>query len=152
MGVAKGGTSMMLFFAVAMWMSSLAPGRDHRVNATAITAAVLAERPFFADDEEHFKTAALVVSVTFRESSFRNDVVSSTNDHCLAQIHGRPDLALDVGACLRVAMAMLRSSISTCGSGNALGIYATGSCSSPRGQRISRDRMGLAKRLLEAQP
>lgn len=129
-------------------MTTLAPGPDHTELSEAIAVEVAAEAPLFEEDEERVKTALLVVAVTFRESSFRMNAVSATNDHCAAQIHGRPDLARDARACIRVAIGMLRRSIAMCGIRNALGVYATGTCRSARGKRISRDRMAIAKRLV----
>jgi hypothetical protein len=129
-------------------MLQLAPGRDHTETATVIARVVLAERPLFAYDEARRKTAALVVAVAFRESSFRNDVVSETRDYCLVQIHGRPDLAQDVDACVRVGITMLRESMRMCPV-HPIAFYASGpgGCTNARAQRISRDRVTLARRL-----
>lgn len=139
-------TSLTVLIAFAM--SALAPNRDHVIAAEALERAVSNVEPLFAHDASRLKTAALVVSVAFRESSFRNDARSDTGDSCLMQIHGRPELADDIDACLSTAIEMLRSSMATCGADNVLGAYATGSCRSERGRRISRDRMALARRIL----
>ncbi len=140
---------MMLIFAVMAWMATLAPGRDHAANATAIASVVLAERPLFRDDPDRLRTAALVVAVAFRESSFRNEAKSKTGDACLLQVHGRPDLVDDPAKCVRVAMGMLRESMLACPE-HPLATYAEGpaGCASPRAQRISRDRMALSARLV----
>lgn len=142
-----------LHSAILAWMTLLAPGRDHSANAQAISSAVEDERPLFADDDLRTKTAALVVSMAFRESSFRNDVKSKTNDHCLMQVHGRPELADDAEKCVRVAIGMIRESMRMCPEA-PLAFYASGpgSCSNLRAQRISRDRMSIARKLLTVLP
>ena len=139
---------MSLLFAIVFWMTTLAPGRDHIVNGTAITQVVLAEKPLFKDDESKIKTAALLVAISFRESAFRNDAKSKTNDHCMMQINKRPELAEDPVKCVEVAMTMLRESIRMCPD-YPIAFYASGpgACTNLRAQRISRDRMALAKRI-----
>lgn len=137
----------ILFFILAA-MASLAPSRDHTINGTAIAEVVLSERPLFKGDDGRRKTAALVVAIAFRESSFRNDIKSRTDDSCMMQINRRPELALDVVACVRVAMVMLRESMRMCPD-YPIAFYASGpgACENVRAQRISRDRMALAQRL-----
>jgi membrane-bound lytic murein transglycosylase MltF len=139
---------MTVVFFVLFAMLSLAPGRDHAENATAIASVVLSEPPLFRDDEDRMKTAALVTAVAFRESSFRNGAKSKTGDHCLMQVQGRPDLRDDVEKCVRVALSMLRESFHACPA-FPLAVYAAGAgaCEDARAQRISRDRMALARRL-----
>lgn len=144
---------MLVLFAVLTWMSSLAPGRDHAALATAITARVLAEPPLFRDDASKLHTAAYLVAVAFRESSLTVDIVG---DHgrsfCAFQIHessgGTTALRTDPDACVAAAFAMLRTSMKVCPS-SPLAWYAEGprGCGSPRAQRISRDRLGIASRL-----
>lgn len=131
-------------------MSLLAPGRDHSANASAIAEVIDAEPALFKDDAAKLRTAAVVVAIAFRESSFRNDVVSKTNDFCMMQVNRRPDLAADPRACVRVGLAMLRESLRVCPA-FPVAHYAEGglrACSSARAQRISRDRMALAARLV----
>jgi hypothetical protein len=137
-----------VLFAVLTWMALLAPGRDHTENATAIASVVLDEPPLFKNDETRIHTAALVVAIAFRESSFRNDVKSKTDDSCMMQVNRRPDLASDPEACVRVAMTMLRESMRMCPQ-HPIAFYASGpgACTNERAQRISRDRMAIAKRL-----
>jgi hypothetical protein len=139
---------MQLFFTVLFWMLQLAPGRDHAEAATAITKVVLDEPPLFKGDESRTKTAALVVAIAFRESSFRNEAKSKTNDHCLAQVHGRPELANNPELCIRVALTMIRESMRMCPE-YPLAFYAEGpgGCNSKRAKRISNDRMAIAKGL-----
>lgn len=138
----------ILFFILAA-MTSLAPGRNHIENATAIATVVLEEPPLFRGDESRMRTAAWVVAIAFRESSFRNDVTSATHDSCMMQLNRRPELASDPVACVRAAMAMLRDSARACPA-FPLATYAAGprGCSNARAQRISRDRVALAERLL----
>lgn len=134
--------------AMMMW---LVPGRARGLvdEAKAITSVVEAESALFPGDKEKLLTAALVVTIAFRESGFRNEAVSETEDYCMMQVHRRPDLAKDVGACVKVAFVMLRESIRMCPR-DPVAFYASGpgGCSNARAQRISQDRMGLAKRLV----
>ncbi len=140
-----------VLFLVWIAMSVLAPERDHTLTAAAVTRVVLEEPPLFKNDESRLRTASLIVAIAFRESSFRNDAASRTNDHCLMQINRRPDLAKDVDACLHVAFTMLRESFRACPE-HLIAFYAEGpkGCESARAQRISRDRLGLARRILPA--
>lgn len=144
---------MMLLFFILAAMTSLAPGRDHIATATAIADVVLSEPPLFKHDESRVRTAAFITAVAFRESSFRNEVVSKTGDSCLMQINHRPDLASDPRECVRVAFTMLRESFRMCRE-YPLAFYASGprGCSNARAQRISRDRFALAARLEKYAP
>lgn len=142
--------SALLAFVLA-GMDSLAPGRDHTQIAESIARVVEAEAPLFADDADRRRTAATLVAISFRESSFRNDVVSKTNDHCHLQVNDRPDLAKNVDACTRVGLAMLRQSVRVCPNA-PIAWYAVGgsrehACNSPRGLRITTDRMWLARKV-----
>ena len=130
-------------------MLLLAPGRDHHVLADAIDRVVAAEAPLFRDDADKRKTSALLVAVAFRESSFRNDISSKTDDHCAFQVHERPDLKKNAEDCTRVAIAMLRESFKKCPE-FPIAWYAAGpkGCADARAQRISSDRMTLARWLL----
>lgn len=138
----------VLEFVVAA-MLSLAPARDHSPNAAAIAEVIEAEPALFKDDVSKVRTAALVVAIAFRESSFRNEAVSKTRDFCMMQVNRRPELADDARACVRVAMTMLRESMRVCPA-HPLAFYAAGpgGCSNARAQRISFDRMWLARRLV----
>ncbi len=128
-------------------MTLLAPGRDHQELAGSITRVVESEPPLPGRDRR--ATAALVVAIAFRESTFKNDTVSATNDHCAMQIHARPELRRDVDACIRVGLAMLRASFRVCPA-HPIAFYAVGptGCTNARGQRISRDRVALAAHLV----
>lgn len=130
-------------------MALLAPGRDHTELGGAIARVVDVDRPLFEQDESRVRTAAVIVAIGFRESTFRNEVVSRTDDHCFLQVHARPDLAKDPVECVRIALGMIRASMRVCPA-HPLSFYAAGpgGCTSPRAQRISRDRMWLAARLV----
>jgi hypothetical protein len=142
-----------LLALVMAWMSMLIPGRDHTEAATAIAEGVSLEAPLFKDDSSKIKTAALVTAISFRESSFQNKAKSKTNDHCLMQVNNRPDLADDATKCVRVAISMLRESMRMCPE-HPIAFYASGpgACTNLRAQKISRDRMRIAKRLEQSKP
>ncbi len=144
---------MTLAMFVVAAMTSLAPGRDHLANGTAIAGVVASELPLFKGDEDRRRTAALVVAIAFRESGFDNRARSKTNDSCMMQINRRPDLADDPAACVRVGLTMLRESMRMCPA-FPVAFYASGpgACTNERAQRISRDRMAIARRLLAVSP
>lgn len=131
-------------------MVQLAPGRDHQVLGGAIARAVESNKPLFVNDEDRRRTAALLVAVAFRESTFNADAIG---DHgksfCAFQIHrssgGSPALLEDVDACTRTAFSLLRTSLKVCPS-HPVAWYAAGpqGCDNDRAQKISRDRMALA--------
>lgn len=144
-------------------MLSLAPGRDHVRLAEAIATRAEVDAPLFADDDDRRKTAALLVAIAFRESSFVPDAIGDHGrSHCAGQIYLAPgartiegwtgeDLRDDADKCLFVTMRMLRASLTACRSlpvHDRMAVYARGSCASDRGKQLSRDRMALAKRLL----
>ncbi len=139
----------MTALVVAM-MLMLAPGRDHAALAGAIARVVESERPLFADDEGRRKTAALMVAVAYRESTF---TTAAVGDHgrsfCAFQIHrtagGTPALLTDPEGCARQALTILRESLRACPS-HPVATYAAGpgACVNARARRISDDRMQLA--------
>jgi len=150
----------LLAFTLAA-MGVLAPQRDHTVLATAIAARVDAELPLFADDEDKRRTAAWLVAVAYRESSLRLDAVGDRGrSFCAFQIHassgGTKALLTDADACVGTAFAMLRTSARLCKSfplaWYAHGGNAAAACASPRAQRLSRDRMNLARRIAAVRP
>ena len=155
----------ILFAWVAAASTLLAPTRQHDELATAIANRVEAEAPLFQGDEDRHRTAALLVAIAFRESSLR---AAAVGDHvggkptsfCAFQVNlpwGRKtpdgwtgqDLLDDPEKCVAAAMRMLRISLKVCPS-SPIAWYAAGpaGCQSPRAQRISRDRMAIAARLL----
>lgn len=155
----------VLFAWVVAASSLLAPTRQHDELASAIANRVEAEPPLFKGDEDRHRTAALLVAIAFRESSLR---AAAVGDHvggkptsfCAFQVHlpwgqktadgwSGSDLLEDPEKCVAAAMRMLRVSLQVCPS-FPIAWYAAGpaGCESPRAQRISRDRMAIAQRLL----
>ena len=155
----------VLFTWVVAASSLLAPARQHDELASAIANRVEAEAPLFKGDEDRHRTAALLVAIAFRESSLR---ATAVGDHvggkptsfCAFQVHlpwgaktadgwTGADLLEDPEKCVAAAMRMLRVSMQVCPS-SPIAWYAAGpaGCESPRAQRISRDRMAIAQRLL----
>ena len=148
--------------------STLAPGRSHDRLAEAIADRVEAEAPLFKGDDAKTKTASFLLAIAFRESSLRADAVGDFRNgrptsFCAFQVHtwdGKtsegwtgPDLAEDPQKCVTVAMRMLRQSMRMCPE-HPLAFYAEGprGCTSTRGQRLSRDRMAIAARLVRDVP
>src|SRR4051794_4550899 len=131
-------------------MTQLAPGRDHTELGGAIARAVDSNKPLFTNDADHRRTAALLVAVAFRESTFIPDVIGDNGQSfCAFQIHrssgGSPALLGDVDACVRSGLTLLRTSLHVCPT-YPVAWYASGplGCTNNRAQRISRDRMSLA--------
>ena len=137
-------------------MAHLAPERDHAELGGAIARAVDQGVPLFAGEDGRQRTAALAVAVAFRESSLRLDAVGDKGkSFCAFQIHvtsgGSRELLTDADACASKGLAMLRSSFRICRE-HPIAWYAAGprGCASTRAQRISRDRMALARRVYAA--
>lgn len=154
-----------LFPWVLAASSLLAPARDHDRLAEAISNRVQAEEPLFKGDADRRRTSALLVAIAFRESSLRADAVGDhvagkPTSFCAFQLHlpwGRTtaegwsgaELLEDPEKCVAAAMRMLRISMKVCPS-SPLAWYASGpaGCENARAQRISRDRMAIAQRLV----
>ena len=145
---------MLIVLFVMAACVSLAPGRDHTELGGAIARAVLDEPALFRNDESKLKTASLLVAVAYRESSLKLDAVG---DHgrsfCAYQIHessgGTKALLTDADACVRKGLSMLRESMRICPA-HPIAFYASGpgGCDNARAQRISRDRMAIAAKLV----
>ena len=148
--------------------TTLAPGRSHDRLAEAITNRVEMEAPLFKGDEDKRRTASFLIAIAFRESSLKADVVGDFRNgkptsFCAFQVHtwdGKtqegwtgPELAEDPNKCVTVAMRLLRQSMKGCPD-HPLALYAEGptGCTSARGQRISRDRLAIAQRLVRDVP
>jgi hypothetical protein len=131
--------------AVLAMMHHLQPRANHDKLARITAAALIAEPAIFADDDTRLRSAALVVAVMFRESSFR-DVTSATNDFCFLQLHARPDLLGHPAACVHAGITALRASLA--GPCHSLAGYVGGGCHNPRTVRLSDDRLALAGELL----
>jgi hypothetical protein len=154
-----------LFTWIMAASSLLAPAREHDQLAEAIATRVEAEAPLFKGDEDRHRTAALLVAIAFRESSLRAEAVGDhvggkPTSFCAFQLHlpwGRKtaqgwtgaELVEDPAKCVTAAMHMLRISMRVCPA-YPLAWYASGpiGCENARAQRISRDRMAIAQRLI----
>ncbi len=136
----------LLEFTIAC-MLTFSPGRYHAPLAIAIVHAVEAEPAIFKADDDKRKTAALMVAVAFRESSFRVDIVGD-NGHavCAFQIYdGAKTLLVDTDACAREGLRMLRESAHV-DPEHPVAFYARGPrFRSEKAQSISNDRMNLAR-------
>lgn len=135
-----------LLILIATLVAIFSPRGHHSLFVTTVAAVLDGSAPLFADDADKSKTASLLVAVAFRESSFDIAARSKTGDSCWFQIHGRDDLAEKPEECTRVALTMLRESMRMCPD-HPLAFYAEGpnGCTSARAQRISADRMALAR-------
>ncbi len=94
--------------------------------------------------------AAIMTAVAFRESSLRNDVTGDGGHSvCAFQIYdGSKELLENPIECARVGVRMMRESRRV-DPAHPLSHYARGPrYKSPEAQRISADRIGLAKRLM----
>ncbi len=151
---------------LAAWVLSLmvslqprAPWSDSYLEtAIAIADVVEASPPLFDGADGRIKTAALLVSVAWFESRFRVDAVGDHGSaHGLYQQHDRGDLT-DPHNATRVAIEQLRISLRACRShplDDRLAFYASGGadgCEREAGQRASRHRMSLARRLVARAP
>ena len=142
----------------------LAPERDTIAIVEAIADRVAVERPLFAADEDRLKTASLLVSVAFREGSLGDHIEGDPVDgkptsFCTMQINlspgartregwTGPELRDDPAKCIAVGFRMLRDSIRV-DAKNPVAFYARGpGWRGHAAQRLSRDRMALATRLL----
>ncbi|MDB4944402.1 MAG: hypothetical protein JWP97_3936 [Labilithrix sp.] len=156
--------SALLTWVVAA-SSLLAPAHPHDQLAEAIATRATAEAPLFKGDEDRLKTSALLVAIAFRESSLRanavgDHVAGKPTSFCAFQIHvpggartadgwTGPELAEDPDKCVTTALHMLRESMQKCPA-HPLAFYASGpsGCDNARAQRISRDRLAIAQRLI----
>lgn len=137
---------------VLLAMLLLAPGRDHHELADAIERVTAEDGPVFAGPSGMQRTRALVVAVAYRESTFRLSAVGDGGHSvCAMQVWGGSrELLTDADACVREGLRRLRASVSQCPS-HPVALYAAGpgGCSSSKAQRISFDRMHIAKTLLK---
>ena len=144
--------------------NAISPNKDHTVIAEAIARAIECGPALFQNDDDLSRTAALAVAVAFQEGSLGTRVEGDfrggkPTSWCTFQIHipsGRtregwtgPELRDDAVKCATVGLRMLRESARVCRTA-PVAWYAVGgtkACASPRGLRISRDRVALATRL-----
>jgi len=154
-----------LFTWVVAASTLLSPAREHESLASAIASRAEAEAPLFKGDDDRHRTSALLVAIAFRESSLRADAVGDNvggkpTSFCAFQVHlpwgaktaegwTGADLVEDPQKCVTAAMRLLRESLRACPS-SPIAWYAAGpsGCESARAQRISRDRLAIAQRLV----
>ena len=156
---------MSLLAWVVAASSLLAPAGQHEQLDSAIATLAESEAPLFKGDDDRRRTSALLVAIAFRESSLRatavgDHVAGKPTSFCAFQLHlpfgaktaegwTGADLIEDPAKCVTAAMRMLRESMRMCPA-HPLAFYAAGpvGCENPRAQRISRDRMAIAQRLV----
>lgn len=127
----------------------LAPNVNAWDYATGTAFAIENAPPLYDRDEYKHKTAAIMVAVGYRESTFKTDAIGDNgNALCSYQLwNTERDVLTDSRKCATIALERLRESMRICGSRNPLGIYASGprGCESQKAKRISEDRTNLAK-------
>ncbi len=151
----------MIHFLLALWSFvlglclSLSPQSQplsHGALATSITTVLHDEGALFAHDDDLHRSAALMVAIAYRESSLDTRSVGDGGTSFGAfQLHassgGTAALLDDPDAQARKAHAMLKQSIRI-DREHPIAFYARGPrFASQEAQRISNDRMALAKRL-----
>ncbi len=138
-----------LIILISTLVALLSPHGNHSLFISSASTVIHEERALFDNDPYKAKTAAFVTAVSYRESTFNFQAKSKTNDYCAMQINGRPDLAEKPEECIRVGMTMLRESMRMCPD-FPLAFYASGpkGCTDARAQRISNDRLALARWIL----
>lgn len=140
-------------FAVAV-ANFLVPNKDHSIVIDGIVKVVDESPALFPDDLDKRKTTSLLFSIAKRESNLNPEAIG---DHgtsfCHFQINksigGSEDLLKDAYKCTRKAFDFLQYSIKLCPR-YPVAVYASGhtACDNNRAQRISNDRMNLAKWLV----
>ena len=144
---------MLLMQPRAPWIAT------YEATATAIAEVVETERPLFDGAHGREKTAALLVSLAWFESTFRPDAVGDHGEaHGLYQVHGHGELA-EPHEAASVAIALLRQSMALCRTrplDERIAWYAGGGvdCSDPHPAaiRASRHRMLRAMWLVRHSP
>lgn len=149
---------LMVLYAIVLSMcSALVPSSNpvfrHGRLATAIAGVLERRGPLFSGDGSMHKTAALLVAVAFRESTLD---VAAIGDHghsfCAFQIHdsngGSASLCDSAESCVERAYDSLKVSMRY-DAQHPIAFYARGpnGFGSLEAQRISNDRMALAKKL-----
>ncbi len=146
--------------ALMIVMQPRAPWRaTYEATATAIADVVEASPPLFAGELGREKTAALLVSLAWFESTFRPDALGDHGEaHGLYQVHGRGELA-DPHEATEVALELVRLSFTACRARpveERLAWYAGGGfdCSAPSAAalRASRHRVLRAMWLVRHEP
>ena len=145
-----------LYWLVLTMMVSLSPSSSpilrHGQLATAITLTLQVEGPLFAHDDSLARSAALMVAVAYRESGLDPRAVGDSGQSFGAfQQHRSSGGSLaetdDPLAQAVAAHRLIRSSITT-DRAHPLAAYARGPAfRSLEAQRLSADRMALAREL-----
>ncbi len=153
------GARMDTLAFVLAAMTSLVPDADHSSLGGSI-ARVVDAQPWPRDDHGKRQVVALIVAVAYREGYLRpfvegdHDKRGKPHSFCTMQIHdtsgGTPQLNEDLDLCVATGLKMLRTSRQMCPA-HPVAFYAEGyrGCTSKRGQRISADRMALARKVSE---
>jgi hypothetical protein len=133
-----------------------APWRDtYESTAHAIAKVVAEEEPLFAGELGRERTAAVLVSIAWFESTFNPAAVGDHGrSRGLYQIQGEGELSDPVEA-TRVALRLVRASFRVCRArtmDERLGWYAAGGKDCERGLRESRHRLLKAKWLVKNRP
>lgn len=148
---------MSLYWAVLAMMTALVPSEApvfrHGELAVAIAEVCVDEGDLYSEDPSHLKTASLLVAVAFRESSLDNRAVGDNGkSFCAMQIHsssgGTAILLEDARLCVRSAHRILKQSIRIDRT-HPIAFYARGPrFRSVEAQRISNDRVAIARSIL----
>lgn len=147
-------TAWILALMVAM--QPTAPWRStYDDTAKAIAQVVAEQEPLFAGELGREKTAAVLVSLAWFESTFKPGAVGDKGaSHGLYQVQGHGDLTDPIDA-TRAALGMVRASFRVCRAqpvNEWLGWYAGGGPDCTRGLRESRHRMARAIWLVKRYP
>lgn len=123
-------------------------GRPHPSIVAAIATESIAD-PVLGDPQ---RTAALLLVIAFRESSYRADVVGDGGRSCgLYQSSCASTKLRDPVGQTRIALANVRRSIAACPDA-ILAVYASGSCGNVAGRRISVSRVAESQRIIALVP
>lgn len=156
----------LLPFTLAAMLVLVPKADEKRLEplGSAIASAVESlDAPLFKGDETREKSAAFLVAIAYRESAFQLGALGDKGESfCAFQIHlpnGQKTREGWTGAelrespekCVAVAIRILRDSMRWCPA-HPLAIYAAGpgGCTSEKAQRISRDRMSIAQRIVRS--
>lgn len=149
---------MFALYAIILAMcSALVPSSNpvfrHGRLATAIASVLDRKGPLLRDDADRRKTAALLVAIAYRESTLDVAAVGDNGrSFCAFQIHdsngGTGALCDSAEACVERAYDTLKVSMRY-DPQHPIAFYARGpkGFASVEAQRISNDRMALAKKL-----
>lgn len=123
-------------------------GRPHPTVVQAIASESIAD-PVLGDAQH---TAALLLVIAFRESSYRADVIGDGGRSCgLFQSACASTKLRDPVGQTRIAIGNIRRSITACPDA-ILAVYASGSCGNVAGRRISVSRVAESQRIIALVP